>query len=59
MNPAETPLAHSPRTPTEEARTAVLRPKSLAERARLNAGSVSEYAFIVDSILYFMIKNDI
>ncbi|KAG8191181.1 hypothetical protein JTE90_011865 [Oedothorax gibbosus] len=38
LNPAELPLAHSPRTPTEEARTAVLRPKSLAERARLNAG---------------------
>ncbi|XP_015931052.1 unc-112-related protein [Parasteatoda tepidariorum] len=32
------PLAHSPKSPSEEARQCVLRPKSLAERARLNAG---------------------
>lgn len=38
MSASDLPLAHSPRTPNEEARHGVLRPKSLAERARLNAG---------------------
>lgn len=34
----ETPLANSPRTPTDEAKQKLLRPKSLVERARLNSG---------------------
>ncbi|CAL1282744.1 unnamed protein product [Larinioides sclopetarius] len=38
ISATDLPLAHSPRTPNEEARHGVLRPKSLAERARLNAG---------------------
>ncbi|PRD26885.1 UNVERIFIED_CONTAM: Fit1 [Trichonephila clavipes] len=38
MSATDLPLAHSPRTPNEESRQGVLRPKSLAERARLNAG---------------------
>lgn len=32
------PLAHSPKTPSEESKQSVLRPKSLLERARLNSG---------------------
>lgn len=35
---ADLPLAYSPKSPSVEAKQGVLRPKSLAERARLNAG---------------------
>lgn len=35
---SDLPLAYSPKSPSVEAKQAVLRPKSLAERARLNAG---------------------
>ncbi|GBM81656.1 Unc-112-related protein [Araneus ventricosus] len=38
ISATDLPLAHSPRTPNEEARHGVLRPKSLTERARLNSG---------------------
>uniref|UniRef100_A0A1W7R995 Unc-112-related protein n=1 Tax=Hadrurus spadix TaxID=141984 RepID=A0A1W7R995_9SCOR len=34
----ETPLANSPRTPSDEAKEKLLRPKTLVERARLNSG---------------------
>ena len=37
---SDLPLAYSPKSPSVEAKQAVLRPKSLAERARLNAGLV-------------------
>lgn len=33
----DAPLAHSPRSPSQEARRDVLRPKTLAEKARMNA----------------------
>lgn len=38
ISASDLPLAYSPKSPSVEAKQAVLRPKSLAERARLNAG---------------------
>lgn len=38
VSSSDLPLAHSPKTPSEESKQSVLRPKSLLERARLNSG---------------------
>lgn len=52
ISATDLPLAYSPKSPSVEAKQAVLRPKSLAERARLNAGLVFRFFWLIWNIKF-------